>query len=331
MEPNEPFLPYQQPDRTWEIWESTKDYRNYIEEMVVKGKFHPLVPKHVVDSYLIAEHIMAHAYYHYPMYDEALTKLLGIAEMAIKLRCTELGIELVTNQTRQGKTVIIEKKLVQLINELTAIEPAKDIKYNLDWLRRVRNTRMHPKQYGFAGSMVRSPIQWGVVILNKLFMPEATLVSFKVELQSMNAKVAAFKGAALIMEYESKGYLVERCEIREAVKVGNEWLYLLVAYPISINTADNLATHSYLQLFMFFVKRITACNGSLSAIEIASNNRVTVKHSIHPQDIANYDKSRMDWAAAKMENQRVYESSTEMDIGNKESEFLYRYLYIATN
>ncbi len=56
----------------------------YVSKFVIQGHFIPSVPEDVLNAYETAEYLMAHAWYYWPMYDEALKKLTGILEIAVK-------------------------------------------------------------------------------------------------------------------------------------------------------------------------------------------------------------------------------------------------------
>lgn len=49
-----------------------------------------MVPEDIVKDYEIVEYIMAYTYYYYPMFEEALRKLLTMYEMALKLKYKEV-------------------------------------------------------------------------------------------------------------------------------------------------------------------------------------------------------------------------------------------------
>src|SRR4051812_32380391 len=115
----ESILPYHKPDSIWEIFGGAT-FPEYCEKYVTKGEFHPNVPEDIVNSYKVVEYIMAHSYYHYPMYDEAITKILLVFEMAIKQRCSQLGIELKTDKNKYHN-------LQYLINQLCKKESTKNI------------------------------------------------------------------------------------------------------------------------------------------------------------------------------------------------------------
>lgn len=164
------------------------DFEDYKKNCVVKGQFHSLVPKDVVEAFEVAEYIMAHAYYHYPLYDEAYSKLLLIVEMAIKLRCKQLGIQIETGKINKKNGQPINKVLDVLIKEMAAIEPTKSIEKGLHWLRERRNSKMHPDGHFYMGSMVSPAMKIGVTILNKIFTPDNTFQLFESELLKVQMK-----------------------------------------------------------------------------------------------------------------------------------------------
>ena len=86
---------------------------------------------------------MAHAYYYYPLYDEAILKTLMMMETAIKTRCKQLSIPLSYSVQKSSGAKDKPKDYNRLINECTAAEPLKNIKEDLHNLRSIRNYSAH--------------------------------------------------------------------------------------------------------------------------------------------------------------------------------------------
>lgn len=139
----------------------------YLEEFLIKSDFGPEVPKDVRDSYVTAEYLMAHAYYHSPMYDEAFWKVLGIYEMAVKFRCGELGIELFKSG-REGKKDQ-PKNLGTLHTELIKKLDLDAFKYTFDWILTFRNEKAHPDKHSFGGTLYKMHIEMIVKFIKKIF------------------------------------------------------------------------------------------------------------------------------------------------------------------
>src|SRR5690606_13639277 len=131
---------YYTPDSIWSDFK-IENQEDYIKKFVIKGNFHSGVHEDVVKSYKTVEYLMAHAYYHWELYDQVLVKLLSIFEMAVKLRSKELNNPL-QFQTKNEKTM--DKKLVQLIDELKNFGYPAYLIRDLHWLRTLRNIESHP-------------------------------------------------------------------------------------------------------------------------------------------------------------------------------------------
>ena len=317
-------MEYHESDHTWTIW--CDSYESFIQTFVVRSRFHPLVTEAVVNSYKVVEYIMAHSYYFYPMYDEAMLRLTGIFEMAVKKRCVELNIPL---KGFNDKNILKEKSLGELIKDLHKKEQGKQLHAQLDWLRRVRNLLSHPDNYGFAGGNIRSSVQEVVNVLNKLFLPESLLISFTDERKRMANLLKIFSRGLWVLSYEGDRYLVENCKIKMAVRAENNWKYLLVAYPIYSDFASALSEHKYLRLFLLGIENILIEGNSFTATDIESGLPVSIQKSIIDQDMLVYKKHLSDWETADQQNRSIYTHSTDMDIGHKESDMDYKFLYHA--
>jgi hypothetical protein len=159
---------YHTPDETWKVF-GFHTYESYIQHYLIKGNFHNKVPQDILDAYTTVEYLIAHAYYYYPMYDEAFSKSLRIIEMAIKIRCAELKIELMHEVKVKGKPKIIKKDLKRLIHDLSKKEKGKDFDNSLNGLRELRNSNMHPDMNAFMGGMSRSVMIACVDTINLIF------------------------------------------------------------------------------------------------------------------------------------------------------------------
>jgi len=83
---------YLEPDRRWSIW-GCNNMEEYICRYFVSSKFHSDVPESIVQSYHIVERLIAYSYFHYPLIEEAVSKMTRIFEMALKQKAKSLNIE----------------------------------------------------------------------------------------------------------------------------------------------------------------------------------------------------------------------------------------------
>lgn len=213
---------YYQPDTRWPIFGAPT--REQFEELYVfPPRFHAGVPEDVVKSYTTASHLMALAWYHYPVYDEALAKLLLLLEMAIKLRCQQLGLPAGSSRA-----------LHQLITALEAAEPAKELGWWLQLLRQMRNQVAHPERYSFGGAVFRPAMPRMVNTLNQLFEEESAVT------QGVQycATLTAFANQPLEWSVQNTNEFrtLTHAQPLRARQVGDEWRVvwaLFSSYPNS--------------------------------------------------------------------------------------------------
>lgn len=139
----------------------------FVKAYLVKGDFGPKVPEDIVHGFKTAEYLMAHSYYHWPMYDEAFRKVLGIHEMAVKFRCKELGIE-VLKPGRDGKKDQA-KPLGTLHDELIKRLKLDLFRYTFDSILAFRNEKAHPEKHAFGGTFHKIHIEMIVKFINLIF------------------------------------------------------------------------------------------------------------------------------------------------------------------
>jgi hypothetical protein len=208
---------YYQPDTRWPIFGAPT--RERFEELYVfPPRFHAGVPEDIVKSYTTASHLMALAWYHYPVYDEALAKLLLLLEMAIKLRCQQLGLSAGPNRTLQ-----------QLITALEAAEPAKELGWWLQLLRQLRNQVAHPERHSFGGAVFQPAMPRMVNTLNQLFEEESVVIQDA----QYCAELAVFANQPLEWSIQNADNFrtLARAQPLRARQVGDEWRVVWALFP----------------------------------------------------------------------------------------------------
>jgi hypothetical protein len=260
-------IPYHTPDNIWTAFSGVTDFESYAEKFVVKGRFHKDVPPEVVEGYEIAEHIMAHAYYHYPAMDEALAKLLRVLEMAVKIRCKQV---LITLETLDNKGKTRKKVLNTLINELAAKELAKPTKGTLLWLKDVRNYLMHPSETSLFGSVALNHIRQCVIMLNALFLPERYFEDAKAELERVRSICRSFGEGLFVLEHTGHRYIVYRGEFVETYFVEGEWLVLCAFHAAPADLKGMATEGSYPSPLVYRVKGLQMEDGKISGTDTDS-------------------------------------------------------------
>lgn len=220
-------VPYHQVDERWAIL-SYKDYQSYLDKLLVKGNFHLGVPEDVKESYKIVEYLIAHAWYHYPMYDEALNRALRTFELAIKKKCILLSIPIVKANNK-------DKRLVDLMDEICSHESNKRIGIFLKFLRELRNLLMHPSEHHYGGGIAHDKIILVVNTINILFAQENMIVQMD-ELRTERQKQLSFlTGKPLIVNQNNKAKPVHSlgiCDVlnngkNEIIKISVDLIFIL--------------------------------------------------------------------------------------------------------
>jgi len=322
-------MEYHEPAGQWEMY-GMNDFNSYCSKSVVKGLFHPLVPTDVVDAFKVAEYMMAHAYYHYPLYDEAFSKLLRILEMAVRIRSKAIGIDVKTIRLVKSKhnpkekiQEVVDKTYNILINELSEKEPGKEIKEGLHWLRETRNSYMHTDHHGFMGSMTRDLIKVGVTLLNKIFISEQTLVSFQDHLSSVQNELLQFNQLPSI--FIGRGYLVERVEAKDAILLNGVWHYFVIVHPITNNIAKQIERHEVVPPETFIIDKLSLDGETLTMHEMDTENVIVCSRTSKPENVDTYEQFLLE--RNKATARIIYYSPMGATPKGQQNEFLYNHLW----
>lgn len=257
------------------------------------------------------------------MYDEAMLRLTGTVEMVIKWRCREMGIRM---KEKDKYGVLKERILNDLINDLHRKEPGKQLKFHLHWIRKLRNSLVHPEKFGFAGGTIYRSVREVVNILNKLFLSEYLLLSFFNERKRLADLIKPFTRGLWVLTKDNKRYLFETCKLETAVKAKNKWFYLLSIYPVYSDFSHALENHSYLPVFLLHITDIKIKSGSIEAFDCINDGHIVLSKSEKLQDNIVYQKDLSDWDATTKHNRLIYTHSTSQDIELEEGELFYRHL-----
>lgn len=229
-------------DRRWDWF--AKDRDDFEAKFVVEGKFHEGVPKDIVKSFETVSYLLAHSYYHWPMMDEAMTKLLLILEMVVKLKAQELEISL-ERKTKSNK--IITKRLIEIINDIFQDECLLFLKPDFDRARNLRNMKMHPDKHSFTGAMgfTDSYARFFVNIINLLFQNASELKDLGKKTETIDSKLQSFKTGLHILEFQNIKILIYGFHMFKYREFKNNRLLILYVNPLITNVYEQLVEHKY--------------------------------------------------------------------------------------
>lgn len=317
-------MKYHEPVILWEAM-GMPDFHTYCEKSVVRGLFHPTVPKDVKDAYEVAEYMMAHAYYHWALFDEAFTKLLLITEMAVKIRCNHFGIP--TQEKRKNYT-LQDRRLDHLIKDVCKAEPLKNIEEELHWLRGRRNNKMHPHSNTFSGAIANyHAIKLGVGIINKLFIPEHLQSQIQQQIDSLAGQLNSFSNGLFVLDTGDSRFLIEGIKVVDALLINGEWYYFLVASPITNNIGEQVRKHNYADPLTLQIRDITVNDSSISMKDASTDKPIQITPTHHPAYIETYKGFNEERDDAKDELEGVQIIQIGSTYGQQQIDFLYRWLW----
>ncbi len=320
------YQSYHEPDSTWDAF-GIKDFSEFNERNVIKGQFHKNVPEDIIKSYKIVEYLMAHSYYHYPMYDEAITKATLIFEMAIKLRCTQLDIKLKNNNGR-------EKILNNLIKELANKESIKDMSQVFNWIRQIRNFRVHPERMTFGFGVVSNIFHPLVALLNKMFHNSETWSEITNQYNLIEEDFIKTLSTSLILNYNDKRYIIHKIELLDAVKVNDSWIYNIVLHPIINNLLKNLIDGKVSPPLVFTITNLTLHNEKLMGEIYDSNESILIEVNNDERNIETIKKyeSELSTLNESKNSSRKFmlDSSYHNFIGKRQNQFQYEFYHLIT-
>jgi hypothetical protein len=268
-------MEYHEPAVWWKLYD-LHDFESYCREFVIRGRFHPSVPGEIREEYLLAEYMMAHAYYHPLLYDEAYSKVLRIVELAVKLRCTQLGLK-------------NDKILAGLIDDITTKEPTKGLNDLLHKLRDDRNKYMHASKDRDLGGILRARMRRCVVLLNVLFMDEQYFLKAHEHKLLMMDKMEPLGIGAYALKLKDKEVLAELMLLSATVHTADGWVYCLHIAPVP-EKVDDILEGELPEWIPFPVKDLVIEPNKVTALLADIGELITITRTNNPVTLAHLNK-----------------------------------------
>lgn len=317
-------MDYYQPDIRWEMLYQINSRQAFEERFVVKGKFHNLVPDDIRNDFEIAERLMAYSYYCYPMYDEALKKLLGMTEMAVKLRCIQFDISL-EFQDRSGK--VKQRILSELMGLLLKREKNKPLNAEFTKARRVRNIFAHPDRHSFFGGMVYNSITQVINTINYIFLEDQDCKESKAYFDELYQSCLSFVNGDFIFEYNDNRYLAFGGKCLEAHQISGEWIGLWVFYPVITNIREQVEEHKYKMPFYLALKNVEILDNCLVGIDVDSNKPIKFLPTTEPKNLEKIVDFREQLKECEQLNIKIYLNWLNEEMGKKLVHHRYKYYW----
>ncbi|GEM_PF-4227480 len=249
---------YNTPDNHW-IFYKIDTFEQFVNRFVVKGKFHKDVPDDIKKEYKTVEYLMASAYYHAPLYDEAENKILRLFEAAIKIKAKQDCIDLKYTTGRRSR----EKNLKTLIDDIFSSEDAKEFNKKLHTTRNIRNFFIHKDDYSpkvILGNTLHLIKQY-VVILNSIFYNNNRFGIHERGCCSIITEFENLKNRPFIVHNSVKPLLIYNPKI---ITVTDKTL-ILAAIPV-INTEQHVVGKFDVDPYIVSLTNYSFCNNTLKGV-----------------------------------------------------------------
>lgn len=293
---------YYKPDARWDLYVKTR--KEFVKQFVVIGKFHDKVPEGIVKSFETVSYLLAHSYYHWPMFDEAMSKVLLIMEMAIKIKASELDIstQKTTKNNRKSK-----KRLVDIINDVFKVKELMFLKPDFDRARNFRNIKMHPDKHSFMGalSLAHANAHLFVNVINLLFLEKTILENITTNQKKLEQQLIVFKNKLFVLEFNDTKILIVDVHTLKYVESSNNKLLMLYINPVFTKVHEVFVEKKYPDPLVITLKNFNINQDRIEGIDI-KNKHVNIYPTEKLENIIKWRKYIEDLNLVSNEDIDIY-------------------------
>ena len=325
-------------DDRWEMFGITSRDQ-YIDQVVLPGKYHALVPEPVKKAHITAKYLMAHAYYYWPMYDEALKKMTLIFEIAIKQKAKRIGIEQKLQNAR-GKAQ--DKSLHKLIHNIHGKEPNRQILDSLLRAKNLRNTFAHPTHASFMGGIKASTdnIQYYINIINTLFLDYKLYEGYPSQLEKINLLQNTIESGLFRLTVGKTKLLVHRVLSWELYPSKPDPILFIAFQMVTTDTYQTISEGFMTDPITIGLKEARLTNENILGVSLDNGEPVILEPTDHPKnleikqaylsDLEKLDQDKFKrmgdviaqqnagWAIERMKYQYLWENYDATKVGDSE-------------
>lgn len=314
-------------DSTWRIF-NINSQEDFVRKFVVKGNFHEKVHSDVLKSYQVVEHALAISYFHYPLYDLAIDKLLRIFEMAVNLRCADLGIEkYYFNKKKKKKT----KTLNELIDELIHIGMIDDFRNILHNIRKIRNHSSHQENHTLIGTIAGQIIYPILNLINLIFTDKGIHIENQSQFERIKAKILLHRNALFKLGHEGQIILAYDIDMHDCFKKENEWIYIFSFMPVVTDAEKRIKNHQPPDRIMQFIQNVNIDDLSIQGFDLVQGKAVHIEKT---DKVENMDKMQVQLKILKEADDIdafTFVNGPKLDVDRKSQQFIFENRWINKN
>jgi hypothetical protein len=279
---------------------------------MVSGKFHNKVPLQIINEYKIVERLLCYSYYHYPLLDEAFSKVTRIFESAINLRLDELGLPKA-------------KRIESLEMKIKRIEPftSQDVLKVWNKARKIRNAFAHPEAGKLMGIIVLKRFYQMVNIINTIFIEKEKIEENDHLLNGLKIKSQYLKEGLFKLQINDSNYLIWSIIPYSFYRTKTLDKSFWVFYPVLTHfpkTSDKL---DYSPPICLKLSNIEFKKDGLEALLLNTEKGIKVITTDNPINVSKYMRYKELIDSSELVVRSMYLQSLETEITFEIEKFLY--------
>ncbi|MDQ8051916.1 MAG: hypothetical protein REI78_02770 [Pedobacter sp.] len=279
----------------------------FLGRFLVRARFCPGVPKDVRDAYHTVERMMAYSYYHYPLYDEACRRVLGIFEMAVTIRAVQL-LESKGHEVPPNRKFTLNAKI-----ELISAEPIYAyFRSQLHLIRDFRNSLSHPTDHSFMGGMNLRPIIAIVNVINFIFLDMAQVGINQRRSRELSALFGPFTDGPVVIEAWGKRIVTDGFGFDAMLEIGGSEVCLCWFSVVSELTLSRLKDSVFEEPVVLRLEDLRFLDGKLEARERGTGDLIVLHRGLTSGERDAYERFfegfaglEEIWRFAFMDNNKV--------------------------
>jgi hypothetical protein len=300
-------MEWYEPVDIWDMF-GINSREEFVTRHVVEGKFHKDVPEDISESFVTVSYLLAHSYYHLPMFDEAFSKALLIMEMAVKLKAKQLNIDLKLPANKKG--IVYDKKLSKIIDEICLNDELAFLKPDFDRARNLRNHKMHPDRHSFAGtlSFADSNIRLFGNIINLLFLKKETLNDLHKSIDKMETKLSTLKKGLHVLEFQKEKILIDGFHMFKYREFNNKKLLIFSLNPLTAKVHEQFVEHKFPKPLIVTFTDFKIGEGFIEGVDL-DNKSIKIYIDNKEQNLKTYDNYKIAMSKISESDIHLFSSS----------------------
>ncbi|PWS33372.1 hypothetical protein [Pedobacter paludis] len=309
---------YLRPDERWAIF-GMPDGQSYLKTMMLSDEFLAEVPQDIKKSFITLQHMIAHAYFHYELYDEAYKKLLGLYEMAIKYSYISL---ISLPKTQQNQEI---PNLHKMINHIARQKHLRSFKMRLHEVRQKRNIAAHPKDYGFSGIVLKSSMFGVLNMINIIFASRQSVEDWHESAQRLSKRFKPFRHGPYLLKLGEYQHLIDSFNMETMLSIDKAEIALCHCKVIGPDSTENLKHSIHENPVILLAEKLIFTGNRLTGIHKSSGEPFSIEKVTASLELKRWKAYQQELLACGGLKQQMNQAADASYLTNQVEAFIHRY------